>query len=187
MKIVKLELEGAMIVEPDVFPDDRGYFMETYQQNRYRENGIDVTFVQDNLSYSIKGTLRGLHFQHPHPQAKLVQVLQGEVFDVIVDVRRGSPTFGHWSAVGLSEENHRQLFVPKGFAHGYCVLSDNAVFSYKCSDFYVPECEKGVLWSDPDIGVDWPITTPMLSEKDRRYPILKNIPDEDLPEYKING
>jgi dTDP-4-dehydrorhamnose 3,5-epimerase len=185
MKIKTLNLKGAVIIEPDVFPDDRGYFVETYQRNRYSEYGIDVTFVQDNLSFSTKGTLRGLHFQHPHPQAKLVQVIWGEVLDVIVDIRRGSPTFGRWSRIRLSGENHRQLFVPGGFAHGYCVLSDTAVFTYKCSDFYAPGCEKGVLWTDPDIGIDWPVTMPNLSEKDSRYDLLKNIPNEDLPEYTL--
>ncbi len=183
MKITEIELTGVKIVEPDVFPDDRGYFMEIYQQNRYREFGIDISFVQDNLSYSTKGTLRGLHFQNPNSQAKLVQVIQGEVLDVIVDIRRGSSTFGCWSGVRLSEENHRQLFIPEGFAHGYCVLSDKAIFTYKCSDFYTPECEKGVLWSDPDIGIDWPLKVLTLSEKDGRYPLLKNIPNENLPEY----
>jgi dTDP-4-dehydrorhamnose 3,5-epimerase len=183
MKIKKLDLEGAMIIEPDVYPDGRGYFFETYQEKRYRKYGIDVTFVQDNISFSTRGILRGLHFQHPHSQAKLAQVIKGEVLDIIVDIRRGSPTFRCWRGVRLSEENHRQLFVPGGFAHGYCVLSDEAVFTYKCSDFYTPECEKGVLWSDPDIGIDWPIKVPMLSEKDGQYSLLKNIPDEDLPEY----
>jgi len=183
MKIKKLDLEGAMIIEPDVYPDGRGYFLETYQETRYRKYGIDVTFVQDNLSFSTKGTLRGLHFQYPHSQAKLVQVVRGEVLDIIVDVRYGSPSFGCWSGICLSEENHRQLFVPEGFAHGYCVLSDEAIFNYKCSDFYMPECEKGVLWSDPGIGIDWPIKTPMLSEKDGQYSLLKNIPNEDLPEF----
>jgi dTDP-4-dehydrorhamnose 3,5-epimerase len=176
-----------MIIEPDVFLDGRGYFLETYQEKRYRELGIDVAFVQDNLSFSTRGTLRGLHFQYPHAQAKLVQVIQGEVLDVIVDIRRNSPTFGRWGGVRLSEKNHKQLFVPEGFAHGYCVLSDNAVFSYKCSEFYAPECEKGVLWSDRDIGIDWPVNVPVLSEKDRRYPCLKNISNEDLPEYKTIG
>ncbi len=185
MKIIEIELPGVKIIELDAFPDDRGYFMETYQRNRYNEFGIDVSFVQDNLSFSTKGTLRGLHFQHPHPQAKLVQVIRGEVLDVIVDIRRGSPTFGRWSGIRLSGENHRQLFVPGGFAHGYCVLSDTAVFTYKCSDFYAPGCEKGVLWSDPDIGIDWPITRPNLSEKDSHYDLLKNIPNEDLPEYTL--
>jgi dTDP-4-dehydrorhamnose 3,5-epimerase len=185
MKIIKLDLEGAMIIEPDVFTDDRGYFMETYQRNRYSKKGIDVIFVQDNLAFSTQGTLRGLHFQHPHSQAKLVKVVQGEVLDIIVDVRCGSPSFGCWSRILLSEKNHRQLFVPEGFAHGYCVLSDVAMFIYKCSDFYMPECEKGILWSDPDIGIDWPIKRPILSKKDGQYPLLKNIPDEELPEYTI--
>lgn len=172
-----------MIIEPDVYPDGRGYFLETYQEKRYRKYGIDVTFVQDNFSFSTKGTLRGLHFQHPHSQAKLVNVFQGEVLDIIVDVRCGSPSFGSWRGICLSEENHWQLFVPEGFAHGFCVLSDIAIFSYKCSDFYMPECKKGVFWSDPDIGIEWPVKTPTLSEKDGQYPLLKNIPDQDLPEY----
>ena len=183
MKISTLEMEGVCIIEPDVFPDDRGYFMETYQRNRYREFGIDVSFVQDNLSFSTKGALRGLHYQYPHPQAKLVQVLQGEVLDVIVDIRKGSPTFGKWTGFRLSQKNRKQVFAPEGFAHGYCVLSDIAIFTYKCSDVYTPECEKGVLWSDPDIGIDWPVKVPTLSEKDGKYPLLKNIPNEDLPEF----
>jgi dTDP-4-dehydrorhamnose 3,5-epimerase len=185
MKIIELELPGVKIIEPDVFLDSRGYFLETYQESRYREIGIDVSFVQDNLSFSTQGTLRGLHFQYPHSQAKLAQVVRGEVLDVIVDIRRNSPTFGCWEGVRLSEKNHKQLFVPEGFAHGYCVLSDEAIFAYKCSDVFTPECEKGVLWSDQDIGIDWPVKTPILSEKDRRYPCLKNIPEEDLPEYII--
>lgn len=183
MEIIKLNLEGALIIEPDVYSDDRGYFLETYQEKRYRKCGIDVTFVQDNLSFSTKGTLRGLHFQYPHSQAKLVKVLQGEVLDVILDIRHNSPSFGCWDGICLSEENHRQLFVPEGFAHGYCVLSNKAIFTYKCSDFYRPEYEKGILWSDPEIAIDWPIKTPTLSEKDGQYPLLKDIPDEYLPEF----
>ena len=173
MKIIDIELPGVKIIEPDVYSDGRGYFLETFQERRYREFGINATFVQDNLSFSTKGTLRGLHYQYPHSQAKLVQVVQGEVLDVIVDIRRGSPTFGEWSGVRLSEENHRQLFAPEGFAHGYCVLSDTAIFTYKCSDFYAPDCEKGVLWSDPDIGIDWPVKNPILSSKDENAQSLK--------------
>ena len=181
MKIIPLELEGALIIEPNVFNDDRGYFKETYQDERYKAHGIDVVFVQDNLSYSKKGTLRGLHYQYPHSQAKLVQVIQGEVLDVIVDIRKGSPTFGKWSGVRLTGGNHRQLFAPAGFAHGYCVLSDEAIFTYKCSDYYAPDCQKGILWSDADIGIDWPVEDPVLSEKDRGYPMLKQIAGSDLP------
>jgi dTDP-4-dehydrorhamnose 3,5-epimerase len=183
MKIIETQLAGVKIIQPDIFTDDRGYFLETYQERRYEEHGIKVDFVQDNLSFSTKGTLRGLHYQYPHPQAKLVQVIQGEVLDVIVDIRKGSPTFGKWTGIRLSQKNRKQVFAPEGFAHGYCVLSDNAIFAYKCSDFYTPECEKGVLWSDPDIGIGWPVEMPILSEKDERYSSLKNIPDEDLPEY----
>jgi dTDP-4-dehydrorhamnose 3,5-epimerase len=182
MKINKIELEGVFIIEPDVFADARGFFMETYHQNRYREMGIDVTFVQDNLSFSRQGTLRGLHFQYPRAQAKLVQVIQGKVLDVIVDIRRGSPTFGRWAGIRLSDQNQKQLFVPENFAHGYCVLSDTAIFTYKCSEFYSPEFEKGICWSDPDIGIEWPIKDPVLSDKDSRYPVLKHIPDDALPQ-----
>jgi dTDP-4-dehydrorhamnose 3,5-epimerase len=182
MKTTRIELEGVLIIEPTVFPDDRGYFMETFQQDRYRGIGIHTAFIQDNLSFSRKGILRGLHFQHPHAQAKLVQVLQGEVLDVIVDIRTGSPTFGRWAGIRLSEKNKRQIFVPENFAHGYCVLSETALFSYKCSDYYAPDCEKGVLWSDPDIGIQWPLAHPILSEKDSCYSALKDIPPKDLPE-----
>ncbi|MBN2256103.1 MAG: dTDP-4-dehydrorhamnose 3,5-epimerase [Deltaproteobacteria bacterium] len=183
MKVKGTALPGVVIIEPAVFEDTRGFFMETYQRDRYTEAGIDCSFVQDNTSYSIYGTLRGLHYQHPHSQAKLVQVLKGEVFDVAVDIRRGSPTFGHWVGEYLSEQNKRQMFVPAGFAHGYTVVTDVAVFSYKCSDFYAPECEQGILWSDPDIAISWPVKEPLLSGKDSRYPRLKDMPQEDLPKY----
>ena len=180
MRIDRLTLDGALVIEPDVYPDKRGYFQETYQKERYAQYGICETFVQDNLSFSIKNTLRGLHFQNPNPQAKLVQVIQGEVMDFIVDIRAGSPTFGKWMGVRLSADNHRQLFAPAGFAHGYYVLSSQAVFTYKCSDYYTPENERGVLWSDPEIGIELPKADPILSEKDRSYPKLKDIPEEHL-------
>ena len=180
MRITPLDLEGALIIEPDVYTDGRGFFKETYQQKRYKDHGVKAIFVQDNLSFSRKNTLRGLHFQNPRPQAKLVQVIQGEVLDVIVDIRLGSPTFGKWAGVRLSADNHRQLFAPPGFAHGYCVLSEAAVFSYKCSDYYSPESEKGILWSDPDIGIVWPTKEPVLSDKDKAYPRLRDIPDAQL-------
>lgn len=177
-------MDGVLILEPRVFDDNRGFFMETYHRKKYRELGIPVDFFQDNLSYSHKGALRGLHYQHPHDQAKLVQVLEGKVFDITVDIRSGSPTFGNWFGIHLSDENKRQVFVPEGFAHGFCVLSDTALFLYKCSDFYAPDCESGVLWSDPDLGIDWPINDPFLSEKDIKYPRLREVPIERLPKYR---
>ncbi|MFH0726342.1 MAG: dTDP-4-dehydrorhamnose 3,5-epimerase [Pseudomonadota bacterium] len=181
MNVLTTPLKGVLIVEPKVFGDSRGFFTETYHQKRYQQSGIDCPFVQDNLSFSVKHTLRGLHYQIRRPQAKLVQVLTGEVFDVVVDLRRGSETFGRWEGVHLSGENKRQLFVPEGFAHGFCVLSDTALFSYKCSDFYAPEDEGGVLWSDPTIGIAWPVSVPIISEKDRRYALLQNLSPDQLP------
>jgi dTDP-4-dehydrorhamnose 3,5-epimerase len=165
-------IPGPLIIEPDVFDDPRGFFMETYHQKRYEEAGIRHTFVQDNLSFSAKGVLRGLHFQKTRPQAKLVQALMGEVFDVAVDIRPGSETFGKWEGALLSEKNKRQFFVPEGFAHGFCVLSKTALFAYKCSNFYNPKDEGGILWSDPDIGILWPVERPIVSDKDRLLPGL---------------
>ena len=167
MNIETTPLAGLLLITPDVFGDERGFFQETWNLRRYTEAGLDRHFVQDNLSLSRKGILRGLHFQNPGPQGKLVYVLQGEVFDVAVDVRADSPTFGQWYGVTLSAENHRQLFVPEGFAHGFCVTSETALFAYKCTDFYNPKAEFSLLWNDPDIGIEWPITNPELSEKDR--------------------
>jgi dTDP-4-dehydrorhamnose 3,5-epimerase len=187
MQTGQTKLPGTLVVEPRVFPDGRGYFFESYHRGRYSQHGIMDEFVQDNLSYSVKDTLRGLHYQSPHSQAKLVQVLSGEVFDVAVDIRSGSPTFGQWEGVILSSENRKQFYIPKGFAHGFCVLSDTAIFSYKCDDFYAPDCEGGVLWSDPDLGIDWPVSTPLLSEKDTRYTRLKEIPMERLPVFEPSG
>lgn len=181
MQIIPTALEGVRIIEPDVHEDPRGFFMEAYQQERYQASGIDCAFVQDNLSYSVRGTLRGLHYQHPHAQAKLVQVLTGEVYDVAVDVRRGSDAFGRWTGVRLSERDRRQLFLPEGFAHGFCVLSETALFKYTCSNVYAPECEQAVLWCDPDIGIAWPLDNPLLSEKDRQAPLLKDIPFDRIP------
>lgn len=175
MRVTATPLDGVIIVEPKVFGDQRGFFMETYHENRYKDAGISISFVQDNISFSVQGTLRGLHFQHPHGQAKLVQVLQGEIFDVAVDIRHGSPDFGRWTGVTLSADNRRQLYIPRGFAHGFCVLSETALFSYKCSDFYVPEAEGGICWNDPDLGIEWPVTNPILSDRDRTYPKLKEI------------
>ncbi len=181
MNLLPTTLPGVLIVEPKIFPDPRGFFLETYNRVRYQEAGIGCEFMQDNLSASKKGTLRGLHYQYPNAQAKLVQVIQGEVFDVAVDIRKGSPTFGKWTGVLLSADNKRQLFIPQGFAHGFCVLSETAIFNYKCSDFYAPQHEHGILWSDPAIHIDWPVANPILSPKDRAYPVLKEILDKDLP------
>jgi dTDP-4-dehydrorhamnose 3,5-epimerase len=184
MNIIQTDIEGVLIFEPKAFGDPRGFFMETWSRDRYRDAGLAVDFVQDNVSSSTKGVLRGLHYQYPQPQGKLVQVLRGEVLDVAVDIRVGSPTFGRAVTCVLSEENHKQFFVPEGFAHGFCVLSDLALFSYKCTDYYNPKTEGGVLWNDPDLAVDWPIDEPALSEKDRVCPRLKDIPKDQLPVYK---
>ncbi len=183
MNRILTELEGVWIFEPKVFGDARGFFMETWNRQRYAEAGLDVTFVQDNVSRSQRGVLRGLHFQNPNAQGKLVQVLEGEVLDVAVDIRVGSPTFGRFAAVNLSDENFRQLYVPPGFAHGFCVLSETAIFAYKCTDYYTPSAEGGVLWSDPDLNIPWGIDQPQLSEKDNAYSRLKDIPEDKLPHY----
>ena len=175
MKFIPTQLEGVVLIEPRVFEDARGFFMETYVAGRFKENGIDVEFVQDNHAKSSRGVLRGMHYQIRHGQAKLVRVIQGEVFDVAVDVRPGSRTFGRWVGYTLSAENKRQLYVPAGFAHGYCVLSDTAEFVYKCSDYYHPEDEGGLIWNDPEVGIDWPITDPILSDKDTKHPGLQAI------------
>ena len=170
-------IEGLCIIEPTVHGDNRGYFMETYNYNDFAQAGITEKFVQDNQSMSKKGVLRGLHFQINYPQDKLVRVVKGEVFDVAVDLREGSKTYGKWFGVLLSEENKKQFFIPKNFAHGFVVLSDVAEFCYKCTDFYHPNDEGGLLWSDPDIGIDWPIPEGMeltLSEKDQKWPGIKD-------------
>ncbi len=181
MKVETTALDGVLIVEPDLFQDKRGFFFETFNRKRYAEAGIDRVFVQDNLSFSTKGTLRGLHFQISHPQAKLVQVVEGEVFDVAVDIRKGSPTFGKWAGTHLSGDNKIQFFIPEGFAHGFAVLSETALFMYKCSALYDPADEGGIIWSDPEIAIDWPVTDPVVSEKDQRYPRLAELGHEQLP------
>ena len=167
MKISHSKLKGCVIIEPRVFGDDRGFFLETFQAVRYkREAGIDLPFVQDNHSRSARGVLRGLHFQKTKPQGKLVRVVSGEVYDVAVDIRKGSATFGEWEGVILSEDNKKQFWVPPGFAHGFVVLSDTADFEYKCTDYYDPSDEGSILWSDPDLDIPWPIANPVLSTKD---------------------
>lgn len=171
----KTEIEGVYIIETDVFGDNRGYFMETYNYNQFKEAGLDMVFVQDNQSKSKKGVLRGLHFQKEHTQGKLVRVIKGEVFDVAVDLRKNSKTYGKWAGVNLSEENKKQFYVPEGFAHGFLVLSDEAEFCYKCTDFYHPESEGGIIWNDPDVNIEWPlngIDEIIFSEKDKKLPTL---------------
>lgn len=174
MIFTKTKIEGVYIIEPKVFGDNRGYFMETYNENEFKSNGLEYTFVQDNQSKSKKGVLRGLHFQTKHPQAKLVRVLEGEVLDVAVDLRKGSPSYGKYVSVILSEENKRMFLIPRGFAHGFVVLSETATFTYKCDDFYHPEEEGGILWNDPDLDIDWIYKgEPILSEKDKVHPTLE--------------
>jgi dTDP-4-dehydrorhamnose 3,5-epimerase len=184
LEIIKTSLPGVVIVKPRVFSDTRGFFVETYRQSVLAEAGIHENFVQDNHSHSSRGVLRGMHFQLLRPQAKLCRVARGEVLDVAVDVRVGSPTFGKWVSVVLSGENHLQLFVPKGFAHGFAVRSECADFLYKCSDYFEAADDRGVLWNDPAIGIDWQTESPILSEKDQRYPTLAETPREQLPRYQ---
>lgn len=174
-RFTETEIKGVYIIETKVFGDDRGYFTETYKKTDFDEAGLRYDFVQDNQSRSKKGVLRGLHFQKSHPQAKLVRVLEGEVFDVAVDMRKDSPTFGRWTGVVLSEKNKRQFMIPRGFAHGFLVLSDYATFCYKCDEVYHPEDEGGIMWNDPDIGIEWPFTDGIqLSEKDTKHPMLRD-------------
>ncbi len=180
MNVSESGLPGLLIIEPKVFGDARGFFLETWNRARYRERGIAEDFVQDNLSWSRRGTLRGLHFQNPNPQGKLVQVLEGEVLDVVVDLRRASPTFGRHESVVLSAENRRQFYVPPGFAHGFVVLSESALFHYKCTGYYSPADELTLLWNDPALGIDWPVSDPIVSDKDRRGLPLRDIPPERL-------
>ena len=191
IKVTKCQIEGLYIIEPALHPDSRGYFMETYNLNDMKENGIEATFVQDNQSMSVKGVLRGLHFQKEYPQGKLVRVIRGEVFDVAVDIRPDSKTFGKWQGVTLSAENRKQFYISPGFAHGFLVLSDEAEFCYKCTDFYHPGDEGGIAWNDPSIGIDWPGisgaykgtassegyslrgTLLIISDKDQKWPALQ--------------
>ncbi|MCH8031794.1 MAG: dTDP-4-dehydrorhamnose 3,5-epimerase [Bacteroidetes bacterium] len=181
MNAIETPLEGVLLFEPTVYVDERGFFLERFHASRYREYGIDLPFVQDNHSRSVKGTLRGLHFQKRSPQGKLVEVVQGRVFDVVVDVRPGSTTFGQWHGVELSDENHYQLWVPPGFAHGFCALSENADLLYKCTAYYDSEDEGGIAWNDPDLDITWPVDDPLLSTKDNQLPFLSTLEEEDLP------
>lgn len=183
MNFKETELKGVILIEPDVYKDDRGFFMETFQQERYHSEGILGPFVQDNYSHSLHGTLRGLHYQINTPQGKLVYVTYGEVFDIAVDIRKGSPQFGKWIGFHLSSENKRQLYIPPGFAHGFCVISKRADFIYKCTDFYSAKNERGIIWNDPGLDIQWPLTSPLLSPKDQVFKTLKEM-DNDLPLYE---
>ncbi|MDQ6962770.1 MAG: dTDP-4-dehydrorhamnose 3,5-epimerase [Mariprofundaceae bacterium] len=185
MQIITTKLKDVLLIKPTIFGDTRGFFLETWNKKTYMEAGFpDIDFVQDNHSRSGQNILRGLHFQRQHPQGKLVRVTQGSVFDVAVDIRPQSPTFGQWVGYELSEENAWQLYIPPGFAHGFCVLSESADFLYKCTDYYHPEDEGGILWSDPNINIDWPIKEPFLSQKDCHYAQLKGMKTEQLPKIK---
>ena len=175
IKITNTRLKGVLVIEPRVFQDNRGVFYESYSKRIYQEAGIEADFVQDNHSVSQQGTLRGLHYQRGKGQAKLVRVTHGEVFDVVVDIRKDSPAFGQWEGIILSAQNFKQVYIPVGFAHGFLVLSDRAEFLYKCSEYYAPKEERGVRWNDPDVAVDWPIENPILSEKDKCLPFLREI------------
>jgi len=187
MKVTETSLPEVLLIEPEVFGDSRGFFYETYQLERYAEFGVGGGFVQDNVSYSEQGVLRGLHLQNPKVQGKLVYVLQGEVFDVAVDVRIDSPSFGRWAASFLSDENRRQFYIPEGFAHGFCVISKSALLVYKCTDLYFPDGEITVAWNDPDINIGWPIDQPKLSPKDDQGLLLREIDPARLPGHRKGG
>jgi len=184
LKVIAAELPGVLLLEPKVFGDARGFFLETWQAARYHEAGLPERFVQDNHSRSRRGVLRGLHYQLTQPQGKLVWVTRGAVFDVAVDIRRGSPTFGRWYGCVLDDVDHRQLYIPPGFAHGFCVLSEEADFFYKCTDYYHPPSERGIAWDDPDIGIEWPLREVSLSDKDRDNRRLAAQIPENLPVYE---
>ena len=187
MKLIETAIPDVKLIEPTVHGDARGFFKEVYQEQAFRDLGIASRFIQDNHSRSRRNALRGLHYQLPRAQAKLCRVVRGQVMDVVVDIRRGSPTFGRWVAAELSAENHRQLFVPRGFAHGFVVLSEEADFLYKCDDTYVPDAERGILWNDPDLGIDWGVSDPVLSDRDRALPRLSEVPEAHLPVFSARA
>ena len=180
MNVTRCDIAGLLIIEPKVFGDARGFFLETWNEQRYREAGLDLSFVQDNLSRSRRGTVRGLHFQNPNSQGKLVYVIEGEVFDVAVDLRRSSPTFGRWHGLRLSAENRLQFFVPPGFAHGFAVTSETALFHYKCTEFFSQKDEMALKWDDPDLNIPWPVESPTISERDAKGLRLRDIPENRL-------
>ena len=183
MKVMETALGGAVIIEPRVFGDDRGFFYESFNQRAYAAAGLDLAFVQSNVSRSARGVLRGLHYQWPNPQGKLVSVLEGEVFDVAVDIREGSPSFGRWAGVMLTAANKRHFWIPEGFAHGFCVVSEFATFAYQCTAIYDAAADAGIAWNDAAIGIDWPVSVPLLSEKDQRAPFLADVPVGRLPSF----
>jgi dTDP-4-dehydrorhamnose 3,5-epimerase len=181
LKVIETKLPGCVAIEPDVFGDARGFFYESYNADKFKAAGLDLRFVQANVSRSARGVLRGLHYQLPNPQGKLVSVVEGEVFDVAVDIRRGSPTFGQWAGVMLTAENHRHFWVPEGFAHGFVVLSEFATFAYQCTALYDAKADAGVRWNDAAIAIDWPVSAPLLSGKDEKAPLLADIAPDRLP------
>jgi len=183
MKIIETDLPGCVVIEPHVHGDARGCFYESFHAGKFRQHGLDLRFVQSNVSRSARGVLRGLHYQFPNPQGKLVNVLEGEVYDVAVDIRAGSPTFGRWAAAILSADNKRHFWIPEGFAHGFAVLSENATFCYQCTALYDHAADAGVRWNDGDIAVDWPLSAPLLSDKDANAPFLRDVPRDKLPRY----
>ena len=180
MKIIETSIEGVLLIEPNIYRDNRGFFLETYSENEYFEQGIKIKFVQDNLSSSKKNTLRGLHYQLKNPQGKLVRVSRGTVFDVALDIRKGSSSFGKYFSTILDDQKFHQLYMPPGIAHGFCVISNFADFEYKCTDFYSPENERGVLWNDPELAINWPIINPIVSTRDKAFKILSDISKEEL-------
>jgi dTDP-4-dehydrorhamnose 3,5-epimerase len=183
LKVIETALPGALIIEPKVFGDARGFFYESYNKRKWHDAGVEAKFIQSNVSRSARGVLRGLHYQWPNPQGKLVSVLEGEVYDVAVDIRRGSPTFGQSAGVMLTAENHRHFWVPEGFAHGFCVLSEFATFTYQCTALYDAKADAGIRWNDAALGIDWPISDPLLSEKDGKTPLLADVAAERLPVF----
>jgi dTDP-4-dehydrorhamnose 3,5-epimerase len=183
MKLIETDLPGCFVIEPQVFGDARGFFYESFNAEKYKKAGLDLRFVQTNVSRSAHGVVRGLHYQWPNPQGKLVSALEGEVYDVAVDIRRGSPTFGRWAATVLSAENKRHFWIPEGFAHGFAVLSDFATFSYQCTTLYDGAADAAIRWNDGDIAIDWPLSVPQLSDKDAKAPFLADIAADKLPHY----
>ncbi len=184
IKFTTTALPGVTIIEPQIFPDERGYFFETFQAERYHSQGLPVKFVQDNFSHSKKDVVRGLHYQLERPQGKLVNVLSGRILDIIVDIRLDSPTFGQHVAIELDDKSHKQIYIPPGFAHGFCALSDNANVLYKCTDFYHKPSERGIIWNDPELNLPWPVKTPILSPKDLVFSKLSEMAKDQLPRYK---
>jgi dTDP-4-dehydrorhamnose 3,5-epimerase len=184
MEVTEARIPGVLLIQPRIFADSRGHFLETYQSERYLENGLPSVFVQDNVSYSTRNVLRGMHYQSGRPQGKLVMALRGEILDVVIDIRKGSPTFGEWLGVTLSSDNYRQVYIPEGFAHGFCVTSETAMVLYKCTDYYSPSDERGIRWDDPVLKIDWPVSNPILSGKDMGYPSLEEVREQDLPMWR---